>query len=123
MIQRCTNPNSTSFANYGARGVHVCPAWRDFEVFYRDMGDPPAGASIDRVDSSGHYAPDNCRWATREDQANNKRSTILITHQGRTQGARQWQRELGFSYAALYRRIRAGLTPEAALEEVLRRVA
>jgi hypothetical protein len=74
MIYRCTNPNSISWKNYGAKGVTVCEAWRVFEVFLAHMRPRPAGTSIDRINPYGNYEPGNCRWATRKEQRANQRS-------------------------------------------------
>ena len=76
MIQRCYNPKHASFKNYGARGVTVCQEWRDsFERFFADMGEPPVGLSIDRIDCSGPYTAANCRWATAAQQRANRRTS------------------------------------------------
>jgi hypothetical protein len=80
MWQRCTDPNSISYADYGGRGITVCERWRKFENFLADMGERPGGKrgsadhhSIDRIDNDGNYEPGNCRWATPKEQRANQR--------------------------------------------------
>jgi hypothetical protein len=80
MRERCLNPNTEMFPAYGGRGIKICERWKSFENFYLDMGRKPSrNYSLDRVDVDGDYEPGNCRWATANDQARNKRNNTLTT--------------------------------------------
>lgn len=103
---RCLNPRSAHYRLYGGRGITVCQEWAlSFDAFYRDMGDPPDGFSIDRKDPDKGYCIENCRWATSFDQARNKRSNIPIEWRGETRILGDWAAHLGMNAATLYARV------------------
>lgn len=115
MMDRCNNPNSADWNNYGGRGITVCDEWHKFENFYRDMGDRPKMHSVDRIDVNKGYSPENCRWATNKEQQNNRRNNRMLTYNGKTQTMSKWASDIGISFACLWRRIRAGWSIEQAL--------
>jgi hypothetical protein len=105
MIQRCNNPQFTSYNNYGGRGITVCDEWMDFEKFVEDMGIRPDGKTLDRIDNSKGYTRENCKWSTIFEQASNKRNNNFITYNGKKQTLSQWAQETGFSVSTLWARI------------------
>ena len=108
IVDRCENPNSKGWDNYGGRGIRVDPVWRDNPVaFIESMGPRPTPKhSVERLDVNGPYAPNNCVWATQEEQSNNKRNNVILTFEGKTQTMAQWARELGISQGALRDRLK-----------------
>lgn len=118
MKGRCYNRNATSFADYGGRGIAVAPEWMKFEAFLADMGMAPSPRhSLDRIDPNGDYCKVNCRWATAAEQANNRRSTVLLHAFGETKSLREWSRDhrCAVTPGAIAGRIRRGLDAEAAI--------
>lgn len=116
---RCLNPRNGSFADYGARGITMCQTWAEsFAAFLADMGPCPEGMTIDRIDNDRGYEPGNCRWATRSEQARNKRTVRTFTRSGRKLTIGQLATALGVKRDALYRRVRMGERPEDAAAKI-----
>ena len=108
MLGRCYNKNNHKYKDYGGRGIKVCKRWRGksgFVNFLSDMGECPPDHSIDRYpDNNGNYSPSNCRWANARQQANNRRSNILISLNGKTKTATQWSNYLKLKPATVIMR-------------------
>jgi hypothetical protein len=118
MLNRCYNQNQKSYKDYGGRGIYVCDRWlgKDgFKSFLSDMGERPEEGTLDRVDNNGPYSPENCKWATRSEQAGNKRNNRWITANGRTQTLAQWAKELGCNPSNILYRIKSGMSEEQAV--------
>lgn len=115
--RRCLNPRDQSYVHYGAVGVTICPQWADsFETFLADVGTRPSPQhTIDRIDNSNGYEPDNCRWATRAEQNRNKRNNRFLTFRGKTQTIAEWSRETGLHHSLIQCRLSLGWSVEAAL--------
>jgi hypothetical protein len=119
MRERCENPNFNQYKDYGGRGVTIDPRWlgaRGFANFLADMGPRPSSAhSLDRVGNGLSYGPGRCRWATREEQQNNRRNTKWITAFGETLTQSQWARRTGLKPQVIGYRLARGATPEEAV--------
>ncbi len=117
MIERCHTKTHQAYPRYGARGIAVCERWRhSFENFFSDMGDRPEGRSIDRFDNNQGYSPDNCYWATQEEQMNNTSATHLLEYNGEKLSISQWSRKLGVSRNRITSRLQRGHSIEEALK-------
>lgn len=118
MHNRCYNTKQNAYQNYGGRGIYVVDRWHGkdgFLNFLMDMGFPHDGMSIERIDNDGPYSPDNCRWATKLEQAKNKRNNRWIEVNGVRKHLAEWARHLGCQPAAITSRIKSGMSEEEAV--------
>lgn len=105
MKRRCENEKNSDYPYYGGRGIKVCERWQSFDSFLTDMGERPAGMTIDRIDTKGDYEPCNCRWATRKEQSRNKRNNVVLTFHGETKTLPEWADHLKISIKTLRSRL------------------
>ena len=114
---RCNNPNNHKYANYGERGIKVCPEWEASFSAFRDWclaNGYSKGLTIERIDVNGDYSPSNCIFATQKVQQNNRRNNHRITYRGVTKTLAQWAEHLGMGYSMLEHRINRGWSVEDA---------
>lgn len=124
MRRRCYDPKIKSYARYGGRGIRVCDEWQDYAVFrtwaLENGYDPTAKfqeCTIDRINPSGNYEPQNCRWVDIKTQENNRRNNVLIDYNGKRQSMKLWAEELGVNYGLLRDRLERGWSFERAITE------
>jgi hypothetical protein len=117
ILTRCTNPNVPSYEDYGARGITVCERWLTFENFLEDMGEPPNGLTIDRLENSVGYCKENCAWRTPLEQARNTRRNVKLTFDGLTLTMKEWAERLNISYRMLRGRYENNWSVERILTE------
>lgn len=121
MIWRCEKPQAKGFSGYGGRGISVCEEWHSFDVFrnwalasgYQDT------LSIDRIDNNGNYCPENCRWVTPKEQANNRRSNHKVEYNGQTKNISEWADYFGLDRNGFNSAIQRGLDIDTILERGL----
>lgn len=108
MKQRCINPNSPRYTDYGGRGIRVCKEWvDDFMNFYNwaIQNGYSDKLTLDRINNDGNYEPNNCRWATTRQQANNTRHNHILVYQGVSHTMAEWAEIKGLPYSSLNQRI------------------
>jgi hypothetical protein len=117
MLQRCYLQSMPFYLDYGGRGITVCDQWRhDFSKFLADVGYRPSPKhTLDRIDNNGNYEPGNVRWATRKEQARNRRNNRLISIDGQTRCLAEWCEIFNTSVDRVLKRLLSGMPPEVAL--------
>lgn len=115
MKSRCNNSSNHAYKYYGGRGIKVCDRWASFDGFLADMGERPIGMTLDRVNTDGDYEPGNCRWATMQEQGNNRRTNIRISIGGNVRTLMQWCKEYNVSYYPARKKISMGVDAKLAL--------
>jgi hypothetical protein len=112
MRSRCRNANARCWDNYGGRGITFCSRWESFELFAQDMGERPAGSTLERIDNDGPYSPENCRWATRKEQARNRRHARYVMIEGLKYRAMDLANIAGVKTDTIIERAQSGMTYE-----------
>lgn len=115
MKNRCTNEADPQFKDYGERGITVCERWEVFENFLADMGLPGDGMTLERIDNNLGYCPSNCRWASRQEQAVNRRRVATVIVDGISRPVCELAVQAGMSIKAVHKRLQRGWTVEQAL--------
>ena len=106
---RCHNPKSEAYSDYGGRGIFVSEKWRnDYAEFLKYMGPRPNGTSIDRIDNDKGYEPGNCRWSTAKEQCNHRRSSRIIHFNGQSLTMMQWAEQLQINVQTIWARLNRG---------------
>lgn len=117
IIQRCTNRNTNCFPRYGGRGILVCERWRNsFVDFVADVGQRPSpGHQIDRINNDGNYEPGNCRWATPQQNRNNRPDVLRVCYRGNIMTVTELAALAGIRYSTMVARIKRGWNVERAV--------
>lgn len=108
MLSRCNTATCKEYKNYGGRGIKVCDEWMDYSVFLKDMGIRPDKMTLDRIDVNGNYCKENCRWATKIEQENNRRNTIYLVRNGERITMANFVRLVGVTRSKVEWRLRNG---------------
>lgn len=127
MVERCTLSHHKAYHRYGGRGITVCDRWLDkttgFLNFLSDLGSRPENTSLDRINNELGYTPENCRWASKKEQANNRCTNVFLTHDGKTMNIKQWSEKTGLSHGCISMRIRLGWSDSDVVTKPKRRLS
>jgi hypothetical protein len=97
MRRRCRDKHRNNSKSYSRKGIAVCERWNVFENFLLDMGKAPLNKTLERMDNNKGYYPENCKWASKKEQAINRNNTIFITFEGLTKSINEWAQFLGIN--------------------------
>ena len=119
MMSRCYREKDVSYKYYGGRGIEVCEEWHDIQNFEKWVEENPfsKGMTLDRIDTDADYTPSNCRWATKAEQANNRRNTVTIEHNGEIHTLSEWAEIIGINESTLKNRYWRGDRGDRLFEE------
>lgn len=113
MKHRCKGKNFDRYMNYAGRGISYCDRWKSFENFLADMGEPPLGFTLERIDVNGNYEPSNCKWITADAQYSNKTTTLFVNFHGEKYSFRDLVKASGIKHQTAYARYKTyGWTAE-----------
>jgi hypothetical protein len=122
MLGRCKNPKRPDYCHYGGRGIKVCKKWHAFEGFWEDMrATYRDGLTLERIDVNGDYCPENCRWATMPEQANNKTNNHHVNYNGEKMTLKEACEKQGINYSTVFGRLKLGWDFEKAIKTPIRK--
>lgn len=117
MMDRCYREKAKNYPQYGGRGITVCEEWHDIEAFEKwvKLSGFQSGMTLERKNVNGDYCQENCTWATKKEQANNRRNTMFIERNGERHSAGEWADIVGLSRSTITSRVYRGMPPEKVL--------
>lgn len=119
MMERCYNSKCKFYYNYGARGINVYEPWKNVSNFIPEilslLGERPKGFSIDRIDNEKGYYPNNVKWSSLTQQANNRRSVKIYSYKGQSKSLKEWTKELKLNHKTIWSRLNKGWDFEKAI--------
>ena len=123
MKSRCSDPSNASYKNYGAKGIQICQDWNSFQSFkeWALNNGYSENLTLDRIDSTGHYEPSNCRWIDFKVQQNNRTNNHIIEFNGEKKTLQEWSEIYNIKWTTLYKRLQSGWSIEKTLTTPVRK--